>query len=101
VFFIPGGAAYVAWSVLQASRGALRGASRVTWCGWSVSCTGMRIPMIAELSGASPTINYDGLYGAFGVLNALAVVILMWTPSRTALADASRPATGRGPATAR
>lgn len=100
VFVIPGGAAYVAWSILRTSRGALRGASRVTWSGWTASCTGMQVSMITELSGTSPTITYDGLYAAFGVLNALAVVTLVWTPSRTLLTGASQPDTGRGPATA-
>jgi hypothetical protein len=79
VFFIPGGAMYIARSALRASRGA----TDLAWLAWAASCTGMQISMITELSGASPTTTFDGLYAAFGVLNALSVVTLMWTPPRT------------------
>jgi len=82
VFFIPGGALYIAYSVLRTTRDRLRGASSLLWLGWAISCAGMQISMIAELTDASLTLTFDGLYAAFGVLNAIAVSTLMWTPPR-------------------
>jgi len=82
VFFIPGGALYITRSVFRATRDTLHGTSSLQWLGWAVSCTGMQVSMIAELSGASPTVTFDGLYAASGVLNALAVITLMWTTTR-------------------
>jgi hypothetical protein len=86
VFFIPGGALFIARSVLHAPRNALRGASKLLWLGWAISCTGMQISMVAELSEASLTLTFDGLYATFGVLNAVVVTALMWwTPPREPL----------------
>ena len=80
MFFVPGSAFYVVSQVLRSPRVTLRGSVRCAWLGWAVSCAGMQVSMIAELAGASPTITYDGLYAAFGVLNALVVTVLMWIP---------------------
>lgn len=92
VFFIPGGALYIASSVLRTRRDTRRGTTSLLWLGWAISCTGMQISMIAELSGASPTLTFDGLYAAFGVLNAVVVTALMWTPPRKAVAPREDPA---------
>jgi hypothetical protein len=86
VFFIPGGALFIAYSALRASRGALRRPSSLLWLAWAISCTGMQVAMIAELTVASLTLTFDGVYAAFGVLNALVVTALIWTPPSKPLA---------------
>ena len=89
VFFIPGGAFYVASMVLRVSRDAVGVMSSPLWCGWAISCTGMQVSMIVELTGVGPATVFDGLYAAFGVLNAFVVAVLMWAPPRTLLLHAT------------